>query len=70
MLRYEYFYTCKYCTSQANKSPYSFQKVTKITILVFSERGNEMKIKFASSPRSPKSDKESLLQFFNISLRS
>ena len=29
-----------------------------------------MKIKFASSPRSPKSDKECLLQFFNISLRS
>ena len=30
----------------------------------------EMKIKFASSRISPKSDKESLLQFFNISLRS
>ena len=28
-----------------------------------------MKIKFASSPRSHKSDKECLLQFLNISLR-
>ena len=29
-----------------------------------------MKIKFASSPRSPKSDKECLLQFLDIPLRS